>query len=120
MASKSIPNEIKQQVEDIVKRFNEAEIRDPNCLYIPRYRASLHFAEARHPSRQPRWPDEPRPILRIEPPPVFFSDPVYRLHQNRARTYRIEHPAVPVYECRHGRFRAGRVQYPLLLTQGGP
>lgn len=27
MASKSIPNEIKQQVEDIVKRFNEAEIR---------------------------------------------------------------------------------------------
>jgi len=45
MASKSIPKEIKQQVEDIVKRFNASEIRDPNCFYIPRYRGKFLYLD---------------------------------------------------------------------------
>lgn len=45
MAVKSIPNEIKQQVEDIVKQFNETEIQDPNCFYIPRYRGKFLYLD---------------------------------------------------------------------------
>ncbi len=41
MPSKSIPKEIKQQVDDIVKRFNESKIQDPRCFYIPRYRGKF-------------------------------------------------------------------------------
>lgn len=45
MAIKSVPNEIKQQVEDIVKRFNETEIRDPNHFYVPRYRGKFLYLD---------------------------------------------------------------------------
>jgi hypothetical protein len=45
MARKSIPNEVKQQVEDIVKRFNETEIRDRNRFYIPRYRGKFLYLD---------------------------------------------------------------------------
>ena len=45
MASKSIPNDIKQQVEDIVKRFNDTEIQDPHCFYIPRYRGKFLYLD---------------------------------------------------------------------------
>ena len=42
---RSIPNEIKDQVEDIVKRFNKTEIRDPNRFYIPRYRGKFLYLD---------------------------------------------------------------------------
>ncbi len=45
MPSKSIPKEIKQQVADIVKRFNTSEIQDPHCLYVPRYRGRFLYLD---------------------------------------------------------------------------
>ncbi len=45
MASTSIPNEVKKQVDDIVKRFNESEIGDPHCLYVPRYRGRFLYLD---------------------------------------------------------------------------
>ncbi len=45
MPSKSIPNEVKKQVDNIVKRFNESEIGDPHCLYVPRYRGRFLYLD---------------------------------------------------------------------------
>jgi len=47
MPRKGVPNEIQQQVEDIVKRFNEAEIKDPNRFYVPRYRGKFLYLDRR-------------------------------------------------------------------------
>ena len=45
MASKSIPNEVKKQVEAVVERFNVPEIRDPNCSYVPRDRGRFLYLD---------------------------------------------------------------------------
>jgi hypothetical protein len=41
----SIPDEVQKQVDDIVKRFNETKIRDPNRFYIPRYRGKFLYLD---------------------------------------------------------------------------
>ncbi len=38
MAKKGIPENIKVQVEEIVNRFNQEVIKNPNAFYITRYR----------------------------------------------------------------------------------
>ena len=45
MARKGIPSEVKKQVEDIVERFHTSEIRDPHCLYVPRYRGRFLYLD---------------------------------------------------------------------------
>ena len=45
MPRKGVPNEIQQQVADIVKLFNEAEIKDPNRFYIPRYKGKFLYLD---------------------------------------------------------------------------
>ena len=45
MSRKTISDEVKRQVEDIVKRFNEVEIQDSNCFYIPRYRGKFLYLD---------------------------------------------------------------------------
>ena len=42
MATKSIPNEIKQQADVIVANFNQTVIQDPENFYVTRYRG-LHL-----------------------------------------------------------------------------
>ena len=45
MERKRLPNDVKKQVEDIVKRFNASEIRNPRCRYVPRYRGKLLYLD---------------------------------------------------------------------------
>jgi hypothetical protein len=42
MATKTIPNEIKQQADAIVSNFNKTVIQDPENFYVTRYRG-LHL-----------------------------------------------------------------------------
>ena len=43
MAKKSIPEEIKEQVEAIVAEFNETVIQDADYFFVPRYRGKFVF-----------------------------------------------------------------------------
>ena len=45
MSSKSIPQEIKNQVEAIVHEFNQKSIKDPNHYYTPRYRGRYLYLD---------------------------------------------------------------------------
>ena len=40
MAKKKIPDEVRAQVDAIVERFNEEELRGSPCFYVARYRGS--------------------------------------------------------------------------------
>jgi hypothetical protein len=42
---KSIPEEIKKQVDEIVKGFNRQEIKDPDCYYVTRYKGSYLYLD---------------------------------------------------------------------------
>jgi hypothetical protein len=44
MATKRIPEEVKQQVEGIVNRFNQT-IQDRDCFYVPRYKGSYLYLD---------------------------------------------------------------------------
>ena len=43
MSSKRIPEEVKQQVNEIVKRFNQTVLKDPNYYYVTRYRGNYLY-----------------------------------------------------------------------------
>ena len=43
MRSKGIPESIKEQVEEIVKRFNEESIGNPDQFYVTRYRGNYLY-----------------------------------------------------------------------------
>lgn len=43
MSAKGIPETIKKHVEDIVNRFNEAVIQDPDYFYVIRYRGDYLY-----------------------------------------------------------------------------
>lgn len=45
MAKKAIPNEVKEDVEAIVQRFNTSEIRDPHVFYVPRYKGKFLYLD---------------------------------------------------------------------------
>lgn len=45
MERKRLPNDVKKQVEEIVERFNESEIQDLHCRYIPRYRGKFLYLD---------------------------------------------------------------------------
>jgi len=45
MSSKSIPQEVKAQVEEIVQNFNRQVLQDPNYYYTPRYRGSYLYLD---------------------------------------------------------------------------
>lgn len=45
MPRQGVPNEVKKQVEDIVKRFNKTKIKDPNFFYIPRYKGKFLYLD---------------------------------------------------------------------------
>ncbi len=45
MRSKGIPETIKGQVDEIVRRFNEESIRDPNGYYSVRYRGNYLYLD---------------------------------------------------------------------------
>jgi len=45
MASKRIPQDVKAQVEEIVDRFNQKVIKDPNRFYVPRYRGVFVYLD---------------------------------------------------------------------------
>ena len=59
MERKRLPNDVKKQVEDIVKRFNASEIRNPRCRYVPRYRGKLLYLDREDYGRR-------HPICRLE------------------------------------------------------
>lgn len=45
MRSKRIPESIKKQVAEIVKRFNAEAIKDPDQFYITRYRGNYLYLD---------------------------------------------------------------------------
>ena len=45
MTSKSIPQEVKRQVDEAVTRFNQSVIRGTNRCYITRYRGSYLYLD---------------------------------------------------------------------------
>jgi hypothetical protein len=45
MAKKGIPNEVKEDVEAIVQRFNKSRIKDPNRFYVPRYKGKFLYLD---------------------------------------------------------------------------
>ena len=45
MSSKRIPQQVKEQVEKIVRDFNRKVIKDPDCQYIPRYRGMYLYLD---------------------------------------------------------------------------
>ena len=44
MAKKGIPDDIKEQVDEIVRSFNE-EFMDPDCVYVTRYRGKFLYLD---------------------------------------------------------------------------
>ncbi len=45
MSRKTIPEQIKREVEEIVSRFNRLLLKDPNCYYAPRYRGQYLYLD---------------------------------------------------------------------------
>jgi hypothetical protein len=45
MSSKRIPEEVKQQVDEIVKKFNQTVLKDPNYYYATRYRVNYLYLD---------------------------------------------------------------------------
>lgn len=45
MSKKDIPDDIKKQVEEIVKNFNDKVIGKSNCYYIPRYKGKYLYLD---------------------------------------------------------------------------
>ena len=45
MSSKSIPQEVKKQVDQIVEQFNQRVINNPNVYYLTRYRGRFLYLE---------------------------------------------------------------------------
>jgi hypothetical protein len=45
MSSKSIPQEVKKQVDQIVEEFNQRVISNPNIYYLTRYRGRFLYLE---------------------------------------------------------------------------
>ena len=45
MPPKSIPAREKQEVEQIVERFNQSDLKKTNCCYIPRYRGRYLYLD---------------------------------------------------------------------------
>lgn len=45
MASKGIPEEVKNQADEIVKNFNKNGITDPNIYYLTRYRGRFLYLD---------------------------------------------------------------------------
>jgi hypothetical protein len=43
MSNQRIPKEVKEQVDEIVKRFNQTVLKDPNYYYVTRYRANYLY-----------------------------------------------------------------------------
>jgi hypothetical protein len=54
-----IPDEVKTHVTAIVQRFNAAEIRNPHCVYVPRYRGKFLYLDRADSGRL-------HPICRLE------------------------------------------------------
>ena len=54
-----ISDEVKTHVEAAVKRFNTAEIRNPQCVYVPRYRGKFLYLDRQDYGRL-------HPICRLE------------------------------------------------------
>lgn len=45
MAKKSIPEDVREQVEAIVADFNETVIQDPDYFFVPRYRGKFVYLD---------------------------------------------------------------------------
>lgn len=45
MAAKRIPDEIKAQVDEIVARFNQSTLHDPNVFFSTRYRGNYLYLD---------------------------------------------------------------------------
>jgi len=45
MTSKRIPEEVRQQVDKIVKEFNQSVLKDPNYYYVTRYRGNYLYLD---------------------------------------------------------------------------
>jgi hypothetical protein len=45
MSSKSIPQEVKKQVDQIVEEFNQRVLSNPNIYYLTRYRGRFLYLE---------------------------------------------------------------------------
>jgi hypothetical protein len=45
MSGKTIPEQIKNQVDEIVKSFNKKVIKDPNCYYVTRYKGNYLYLD---------------------------------------------------------------------------
>jgi hypothetical protein len=45
MGNKSIPPEVKEQADEIVKNFNETGIDDPHVYYLTRYRGRFLYLD---------------------------------------------------------------------------
>jgi hypothetical protein len=56
---RAIPDAVKTDVEAIVQHFNTTVIRDPHCLYVPRYRGKFLYLDRQDYGRL-------HPICRLE------------------------------------------------------
>jgi hypothetical protein len=45
MTSKRIPAEVKQHVDQIVKKFNQTVLKNPNYYYVTRYRGNYLYLD---------------------------------------------------------------------------
>ena len=57
--TRGIPDEVKTDVEAIVQHFNTTVLRNPHCLYVPRYRGKFLYLDRQDDGRQ-------HPICRLE------------------------------------------------------
>jgi len=44
-STRGIPDEVKTDVEAIVEHFNTTAIRNPHCVYVPRYKGKLLYLD---------------------------------------------------------------------------
>jgi len=57
--TRGIPDEVKTDVEALVQHFNTTVIRNPHCLYVPRYKGKFLYLDRQDYGRQ-------HPICRLE------------------------------------------------------
>ena len=58
-ATRGIPDEVKTEVEARVEHFNTTVIRNPHCLYVPRYKGKFLYLDRQDYRRH-------HPICRLE------------------------------------------------------
>jgi hypothetical protein len=57
--TRGIPDAVKTEVEAVVQHFNTTVLRNPHCLYVPRYRGKFLYLDRQDYGRQ-------HPICRLE------------------------------------------------------